>query len=232
MPGTRGSSSRTMPGDRDQVAVALEHVVVAQEDDRRAEQRQADDEPGGLVEGEAPRRSGRASPGRSPPAARTSGNRYGSACGQAEAEEDVGREADREEVGAVDQADVRRPRRRWTMKTAAKPAVPAAATGTSAEQLAVAGAQCRCRRRCPCGVPVGSAAVSAVAARRRLAVAAGAVVRAGAGRRCSAGCGVGGGLPRGRRSATRRRRRERSSWSVTTSRRSSGSDVEPGPGSS
>ena len=46
--------------ERDQVPVALEHVVVAQEDDRRGKSAEPDQEHRRLLDGEASRRSGRA----------------------------------------------------------------------------------------------------------------------------------------------------------------------------
>ncbi len=93
------------PGSGDHVPVALEHVVVAQEDDRRAEQHQSEDEDRRLVEGElvvdpvdedeADRRE-----------QGTQREQVGVGIGQAQAQEDVRADAEREKVAAVDQAEV------------------------------------------------------------------------------------------------------------------------------
>ena len=53
VPEEAGQDQQDDPGERDQIAVALEGLVVAQEDDRRREEDQAEDEPVGLVAGEA-----------------------------------------------------------------------------------------------------------------------------------------------------------------------------------
>ena len=103
--GSRGISSRREPGDDDQVPVALEHVVVVEEGDRQHEEDQADDEPVRLIAGQAlvdpvehhqPDRRQQ----------RDEREQVGVGVGEAEAQEDVRGEADREEVGAEDQAEV------------------------------------------------------------------------------------------------------------------------------
>ena len=89
----------------DRVAVALEHVVVAQELDRQGEEDEAEDEPVGLVAGEAlvdPVDHHQAEGGQQG----DQREEVGVGVGQAHAQEDVGGEADREEVGAVDEAEV------------------------------------------------------------------------------------------------------------------------------
>ena len=91
---------------RDQVAVALEHVVVAQEDDRRRERAEAEQEDGRLldreglvdpVEHDEPDRRER----------RAQREQVRVGVRQRDPQEEVGAEADREEVAAVDQAGVR-----------------------------------------------------------------------------------------------------------------------------
>ena len=91
--------------DGDRVPVALEHVVVAQELDRQREQDQAEDEPVGLVAGEVfvdPVDHHQAERGQQ----RDEREQVGVGVGQAQPQVDVGRQADGEEVGAVDQAEV------------------------------------------------------------------------------------------------------------------------------
>ena len=128
-PGHARQHQQDQPGGDDHVPVALEHVVVLEEDDRRHEQDQPDDEPVGLVAGEAPRRSGRASPARSPRAAR----RAGTGTGRRSAAGSAGRRAPRGRSRRSRRrrsASGSRPRRRATTKTAAKPATSRPATGT------------------------------------------------------------------------------------------------------
>ena len=93
------------PDRGDRVAVALEHVVVAQELDRQREEDQAEDEPVGLVAGQAfvdPVDHHQAERGQQ----RDQREQVGVGVGQADPQVDVGGEADGEEVGAVDQAEV------------------------------------------------------------------------------------------------------------------------------
>ena len=93
------------PDDGDRVPIALEHVVVAQEVDRQREQHQTEDEPVRLVAGEVfvdPVDHHQAERGQQ--GGEREQVRVG--VGQPQAQVDVGREADGEEVGAVDQAEV------------------------------------------------------------------------------------------------------------------------------
>ena len=106
------------PDRGDRVPVALEHVVVAQELDRQREEDQAEDEPVGLVAGQAVvdpvdhHQADRGQQGDQREEVRVG-------VGQPDPQVDVGGEAERQEVGAVDQAEVaraalppgRRPRR-------------------------------------------------------------------------------------------------------------------------
>ena len=105
IPGSRGASSTSRPATGDRVPVALEHLVVAQELDRQREEDEAEDEPVGLVAGQAfvdpvdhhqPERGQQ----------RDQREQVGVGVGEPDPQVDVGREADREEVGAVDQAEV------------------------------------------------------------------------------------------------------------------------------
>ena len=93
----------------DRVAVALEDVVVAQEVDRQREEDEAEDEPVGLVAGQVgvdPVDHHEAERGEQG----DQREQVGVGVGQAEPQVDVGGEADREEVGAVDEAEVAEPR--------------------------------------------------------------------------------------------------------------------------
>ena len=108
IPGRRGASSSSRPTAGDRVAVALEHVVVAQELDRQGEEDEAEDEPVGLVAGQVGvdpvdhhQAEGRQQ--------RHQREEVGIGVGQADAQVEVGGEADGEEVGAVDQAEVVEP---------------------------------------------------------------------------------------------------------------------------
>ena len=119
------------PSGRDQVPVALQHLVVAQEVDRQREQQQPEHEPVRLVAGECvvdavdddqPEGGEQ----------RHQREQVGIGVGQAHPQVEVGGEADRQEVAAVDR--LRLPS--WLlpswMKTAVKPAVSSSATGISA----------------------------------------------------------------------------------------------------
>ena len=93
----------------DRVPVALEHVVVAQELDRQREEDEAEDEPVRLVAGEGgvdPVDHHQAEGGQQ------GGQReeVGVGVGEPDPQVDVGGKADREKVGAVDQAEVAEPR--------------------------------------------------------------------------------------------------------------------------
>ena len=108
MTALRGDERRQQqqdPGGGDQVAVALEHVVVAQEEDRQAEQDQPEDEDRRLVEGELvvdPVDDHQPDRGQQ----RAEREQVRVRVGQPEAQEEVGGEAEREEVAAVDEAEV------------------------------------------------------------------------------------------------------------------------------
>ena len=94
-----------MPDRGDQVAVALEHVVVANEEDRHREQGRAGDEDRRLLQGQAvvdPEQHHEAD--RREQRAEREQVRVG--VGQPGADEQVDAEADGEEVAAVDQAEV------------------------------------------------------------------------------------------------------------------------------
>ena len=108
IPGSRGASSSSSPTDGDRVAVALQHLVVAQELDRQREEDQPEHEPVGLVAGQAvvdPVDHHQPEGGQQ----RDQREEVGVGVGQADPQVDVGGEADREEVGAVDQAEVAEP---------------------------------------------------------------------------------------------------------------------------
>ena len=104
MPGKRGASKQRDRAERDQVAVALEDVVVAKEDDRRGERGEAQEEERRLLDGQAlldpvehhqaDRREDRAE--REEVRIRVRERR---------AQEEVRRDADREEVAAVGEAE-------------------------------------------------------------------------------------------------------------------------------
>ena len=118
------------PDRGDRVAVALEHVVVAQELDRQREEDEAEHEPVGLVAGQVgvdPVDHHQAERGQQ----RDQREQVGVGVGQPDPQEEVGGEADRQEVGAVDEAEVVEPAFSWA-KTAVKPAVSRSATGTRA----------------------------------------------------------------------------------------------------
>ena len=91
--------------DRDQVAVALEHLVVAQEDDRQRKQDQADHEPGRLVARE-PLVEAEEHHDAECRQQRYEWEKEGVGVGQARADHEVRREADAEEVEAVEDAEV------------------------------------------------------------------------------------------------------------------------------
>ena len=101
IPGRRGASRSSRPTAGDRVAVALEHVVVAQELDRQGEEDEAEHEPVGLVAGQVlvdPVDHHQAEGGQQ----RDQREEVGVGVGKAQAQVDVGGEADGEEVGAVD----------------------------------------------------------------------------------------------------------------------------------
>ncbi len=104
-PGQARRQEQCDRSERDQVAIALEHVVVAKEDDRRGERGEAEEEEGRLLDGQALLDPVEHHEARPPRATAQSGKRYGSASLQRDAQEEVGRDADREEVAAVGEAE-------------------------------------------------------------------------------------------------------------------------------
>ena len=91
--------------DRDGVPVALEHLVVAQELDRQREEDEAEDEPVGLIAGEAlvdPVDHHQPEGGQR----RHQREQIGVGVGEADPQVDVSGDADRQKVGAVDEAEV------------------------------------------------------------------------------------------------------------------------------
>ena len=104
-PGDARQEEQEQPAEHDQVAVALEHEVVLEEDDRRHEQDQPDDEPVGLIAGEGlvdPVEHHQPDGGQQ----RDEREQVGVGVGEPDAQEDVRAEADGEEVGAEDQAGI------------------------------------------------------------------------------------------------------------------------------
>ena len=108
IPGSRGARSSSRPTIGDRVPVALEHLVVAQEVDRQREEDEAEHEPVGLVAGEVvvdPVDHHQPEGGQQ----RDQREQVGVGVGEADPQVDVGGEADGEEVGAVDEAEVAEP---------------------------------------------------------------------------------------------------------------------------
>ena len=104
-PGQARRQQEQQPDHGDRVAVALEHVVVAQELDRQGEEDEPEHEPVGLVAGQ-----GGVDPVDHHQAKghqqRRQREEVGVGVGQSQAQVEVSGEADGEEVGAVDQAEI------------------------------------------------------------------------------------------------------------------------------
>src|SRR5260221_6151215 len=104
-PGQPWRQQQQQPDHRDRIAVALEHVVVAQELDRQCEEDKAKHEPVRLIAGQAlvdPVDHHQPEGGQQG----NQGEEVGIGVRQSQPQVDVGSDADREEVGAVDETEI------------------------------------------------------------------------------------------------------------------------------